>query len=489
MKRALTRLIVALVAFSMVIIPASASTPINSSNTVIVLPTTKVANGIPLHIGDDAISGSRLGAFLVLQGIRNGTYNVTVSVPVEYHSVPIVDANQFYTLNRIDMPDVGINVSDEPLGKAVVVAVNFSRVGFNESSGASYFLDRSVEVIFNENTTPMIPKGNYKAVFSTFDGKGTLYVYSVNNVSDETKSIGESLNADGWTLRFLDMNMNSSKLLVEVDYPDGARKPKIMLEGEYYLMYTDFQGRGEFQSYDYYPRKEIKELMREGTPALFVFSPTEFFVGINSNMMVVYNYASYKKVREYHDGDVFKGQWVWDINPTKNLTTLYLHVDPSKGFRRVEVKPGGRLEIPLNWGLSIVPLFERDSQGKVTGVEGYVFVRRVLVKKTVHFTAPLVNVTKNVNSLIINDTSLKALPKDKNVIIVGGWVSNKAWNLLTKVYGNTTVAKIKVEVLEKGYVVESLPNPYNPDYHVIILAGRTHSLTWKAVQEFMASFG
>ena len=74
MKRALMRLLVALMAFSMVILPASASAPVDSSNTVIVLPTTKVVNGVPLHIGEDAISGSRLGAFMVLQGIRNGTY-------------------------------------------------------------------------------------------------------------------------------------------------------------------------------------------------------------------------------------------------------------------------------------------------------------------------------------------------------------------------------------------------------------------------------
>ncbi len=489
MKRALMRLLVALMAFSMVILPASASAPVDSSNTVIVLPTTKVVNGVPLHIGEDAISGSRLGAFLVLQGIRNGTYNVTVSVPVEYHSVPIVDADQFYTLNRIDMPDVGLNVSDEPSGKAVVVAVNFSRVGFNESSGASYFLDRSVEVIFNENTTPMVPEGNYRAVFSTFKGKGAVYVYSVNNVSGEAKSIGETLDADGWTLRFLDINVNSSKMLVEVRYPDGTKKPKIMLEGKYYLMYTDFQGRGEFEAYDSYPAGEIKELMKSGIPVLFLFSPTEFFVGINSNMMVVYDYVSYKKVREYHDGDVFKGQWVWDIDPVRNLTTLYLHVDPKKGFGKVEIKPGEKLEIPLDWGLGISPVFEHDSKGKVTGVEGYVFVRRVLVKKTAHFTAPVVSATNNVSSLIINDTSLRALPKDKNVIIVGGWVSNRAWDLLTRVYGNTTVAKIKVEVLENGYVVKSLENPYNPRYRVIILAGRTYSLTWKAVQEFMASLG
>ncbi len=118
MRKALVSF-VGLVVLGLLLAPINAAvTGINSSNTVIVLPTTKIVNGgVPLHIGEDAISGSRLGAFLVLRGISQGTYTKTVFVPVEYHSVLIADENQTYKLNSRDMPDVGLNVSEEPVGK------------------------------------------------------------------------------------------------------------------------------------------------------------------------------------------------------------------------------------------------------------------------------------------------------------------------------------------------------------------------------------
>ena len=464
--------------------PYSSASSINSSNTVVVLPTMKVVNGIPLHIGEDAISGSRLGAFLVLQGITTGEYSTTVRVPVEYHSAIIPDENQLYRLNRRDMPDVGVNVSNEPVGNAVVVAVNFSRVEFNSTAGAVSFGDRSVEIVFNENTTPLDVRGNYRMVYATVDGKDTLYLYTTNESLSESKSLGEEITVGKWRIEFLDINLDVSQMLVMITYPNGESKQKPMDEGKYYLMYQDAHGNVDFEEYDSYPAERVDELLKGGALSVFIFVPTDLFVGINNAQMVTFDYWYYQKAREYQDGEIYRGQWVWDIDPSKNLYTLYLHVTGSAEFPRVLIKPGEALSLPTNWNLSIEPLFKWQKD-KLEGVEGYRFVRRVVIAERVTITAPEVQVTDDVNSLIINDTALTEIPRDRNVIIVGGWVSNRAWNLLEKVYGNSTIDAIKDEVMEKGYVIKVLPNPYNPKYKVIILAGKTYKQTREAVDRFM----
>ncbi|WP_370519562.1 S-layer protein [Thermococcus sp. JdF3] len=459
---------------------------INSANTVIVLPTTKIVNGTPLHIGEDAISGSRLGAFLVLQGITIGKYTSVASVPVEYHSVLIPDENQVYLLNEEDMPDVGINVSDQPVGDVVVVQVNFSRVGFNLTRGSVEFLDRSVEVTFNENTTPLDVGEDYKVVSTTVDGKDTMFLYSHEAADSKLTSLGDSITVGGWKLKPLDININASKMLVELTYPSGIIKTKAMARGRYYIMYLTADGEEDFEEYDSYPVSRLNELFEAGADKVFLFSPTDFFIGVSGSKTVIYSYEYYEKVGRYQDGDIYSDQWVWDIDPEHGLYTLYLHVG-GEGFPRVFVAPGQSLSIPTGWNLSIVPFFAKNAQGDIVGVSGYRFVRRVSVAKQVSITAPKVQATEDVYSLIINDTQLTALPSDKNVIIVGGWVSNSAWALLERVYGKDVVDSIKREILRNGYVVKNLPNPNNSRYRVIILAGRTHVETGKAVEEFMAS--
>ncbi|ASJ08512.1 S-layer protein [Thermococcus siculi] len=486
MKKALA-LILGLIIAGLLLTPSSAtSVPLNSATTVIVLPTTKIVNGIPLHIGEDAISGSRLGAFLVLQGITTGTYTSTVSVPVEYHSVLIPDENQTYSLNSKDMPDVGINVSDEPVGKAVVVRVNFSRVYFNSSRSAVEFLDRSVEIVFNENTTPLDIGGDYKVVSTTVDGKDTMYFYAYTKVDSESKSLGESLSVGGWKIEFVDINLDASKMLVVLTYPSGIIKQKPMAEDKFYLMYVSAKGEEDFEEYDTYPSARINELLEGGARKVFLFNPTDFFIGINNAQMVTYDYWYYQKVKQYQDGDVYKGQWVWDIDPGNGLYTVYLHVNASvEGFSRVFVDPGESLKLPTDWGLKISPVFKRNDKNVVVGVEGYRFIRTELVSRQISITAPKVQATNDVYSFIINDTALTALPDDKNVIIVGGWVSNRAWVLLEQVYGADVIEGIKEEVMNEGYVIKTLDNPSNSDYKVIILAGRTYKETRMAIEEFM----
>ncbi|WP_297465921.1 S-layer protein [Thermococcus sp.] len=461
--------------------------PINSANTIIVLPTTKIVNGTPLHIGEDAITGSRLGAFLVLQGITTGTYTSKVSVPVEYHSVPVADENQTYRLNRRDMPDVGINVSDEPVGRAIVIQVNFSRVYFNSTKRAAEFLDRSVEIIFNENTTPLDIGGDYKVVSTIVDGKDTMYFYSYTEVKDASGAIGDTLTVGDWAIEFQDINLNQREMLVDIHYPSGELRQKLMEEGRYYIMYVDSRGNEDFEPFDSYPETRIRELLETGVKNLFVFTPKDFFVGIGGTRSVIYDYWYYEKVRQYQDGEVYRGQWVWDIDPAENLFILYLHVNTSAGFHRVFVGAGKRLELPTDWGLALEPLFIRNKDGKITGVKAYRFVRTVMISKVVSITAPRVQATDDVYSFIINDTALKSIPANRNVIIVGGWISNRAWDLLEKVYGEKTVENIKKEVMSRGYVVKILDNPSNPRYKVIILAGKTYSETRKAVDEFMKS--
>jgi hypothetical protein len=259
-----------------------------------------------------------------------------------------------------------------------------------------------------------------------------------------------------------------------------------MARGRYYIMYLTADGEEDFEEYDSYPVSRLNELFEAGADKVFLFSPTDFFIGVSGSKTVIYSYEYYEKVGRYQDGDIYSDQWVWDIDPEHGLYTLYLHVG-GEGFPRVFVAPGQSLSIPTGWNLSIVPFFAKNAQGDIVGVSGYRFVRRVSVAKQVSITAPKVQATEDVYSLIINDTQLTALPSDKNVIIVGGWVSNSAWALLERVYGKDVVDSIKREILRNGYVVKNLPNPNNSRYRVIILAGRTHVETGKAVEEFMAS--
>ena len=486
MKRALV-LFMGLVVLGLLLTPINAAIAgINSSNTVIVLPTTKIVNGVPLHIGEDAITGSRLGAFLVLKGVSQGTYTKTVSVPVEYHSVLIPDENQTYKLNPRDMPDVGVNVSDEPVGHGIVIQVNFSRVDFNSTKKAAEFTDRSVEIVFNENTTPLDIGGDYRVISTTVDGKDTMYFYAYTEVDSTSSSLGESISVGSWGIKFVDININQEEMLVDLTYPSGMIKQKTMEKGSYYIMYVDADGNEDFEIFSTYPSARINELLERGVKELFLFAPTDFFVGVGGTLMVTYNYWYYEKVKQYQDGDVYSGQWVWDIDPNNNLYILYLHVNESLAdFKRVFIGEGSALKLPTNWGLEIVPVFAKNNEGEIVGVEGYRFVRVVSVTRKVSITAPKIEATDDVYKFIIEDTQLKDFPADKNVIIVGGWVSNKAWALLEQAYGKNTIDAIKAEIDQKGYVIKELKNPKNQNYKVIILAGKTYAETRLAVEKFM----
>ncbi len=478
---------VAVFMLSLLIASTVGAVTFNSANTVIVLPTTKIVNGMPLHIGEDAIAGSRLGAFLVLKGITIRPQYKIAEVPVEYHSVLIEDNNQTYVLTSRDMPDLGLPFGVEPIGKTIVFRVNFSKVWYNSTKHAAEFLDRSVEIVFNENTTPLNVKGDYKVVYDTVNGTDYMYFYSFLSGSGNMSSLYESVTFGDWKIYFWSININQSSALVDITYPSGEHKLKPMQKGKYYLMYLDAEGNEDYEEYDSYPSTRVSELLKDGVEQLLVFAPVDFFVGVNEVRSIIYNYWFYDKVREYHDGEVYEGQWVWDIDPQNNIYTLYLHTNASASFKPVFVGPGSSLEIPIKeWHLSIVPVFNRtENGGVVVGVLGYRFVRKRILKEKIKVSVPSLVATTDVYSFIINDTALTQLPKDKNVIIVGGWVSNKAWKLLEQVYGKDRISELKERVMRNGYVVEKLPNPYNPNYRVVILAGKTHRETAEAVREFI----
>ncbi|AHF81012.1 S-layer protein [Thermococcus paralvinellae] len=457
---------------------------INSANAVIVLPTTKIVNGQPLHIGEDAITGSRLGALLVLKGIRQMIFSTYVDVPIEYHSILIDDNDQYYKLNSIDMPDVGVNVGDSPVGDAIVVAVNFSRILYNDTIKEAQFNDRSIEIIFNENTTPLnLGEETNKMISTVVDGKDTLYIYSYEENSG-SKALGEILTIGGWKIKFIDIDTEQEKTLVDIMFPSGFSKTETLHKDKYYILYVDANDDEDFEPFDAYPSARIQELLQSGVKKIFIFSPTDFFVGIGGTRQVTYKYEYYEKIRMYQDGEIYEGQWVWDIDPENNLFTLYLHVDSENDFPKVTLGEGEILKLPVD-GLNIQPVFTKDENGEITGIEGYRFVRIDTIKKKVTIPTVKADVTSDVNKLIIEDTQPTELPTDKHVIIVGGWVSNKAWKLLEQVYGSSTIQSIKDEIMNKGYVIEILDNPYNPQYKVIILAGKDYTLTRKAVEEFM----
>lgn len=458
---------------------------INSTNAVIVLPTTKIVNGQPLHIGEDAISGSRLGALLVLKGIRPSIYTTYVNVDVEYHSILIKDNDQYYKLNRTDMPDVGLNVGDSPVGDVVVIALNFSRVFYNDTIKKAQFNDRAIEIIFNENTTPLSLGGeDTKMVSTVIDNKDTLYIYSYKKVLEESKTLGETLSVNGWKIKFMDIDTEQKRTLTDVLFPSGLPLTKVFEKGKYYLFYIDAENDEDVETYDSYPENRILDLQKAGAKKIFVFTPTDFFVGIGGTKQVSYTYEYFEKTKKYMDGDIFEDQWVWDIDPEDSLFTLYLHVDPENGFPKVTLGEDDVLGLPVD-KLKLTASFTKDDEGKITGVEGYTFVRSKTVKRKVTVQTTKAEVIDDVNDLIIEDTGLTSLPNNKHVIIVGGWVSNKAWNLLEQVYGSDMIGALKEEVMSKGYVIKILENPNNPAYKVIILAGKDYTLTRKAIEEFM----
>ncbi|WP_245599236.1 S-layer protein [Thermococcus nautili] len=490
MRRLETAMMVFLVGILLAVPLVSAG--FNSVNTIVVLPTTKVVNNMPLHINEDAIAGAKLGAFLVLNGIETKTYTKTVTVPVEYHSILIPDENQTYILTSNDMPDLGLNLGTEPVGKTVVLRVNFSKVFYNSTKHAAEFLDRSVEILFNENTTPLDIGGNYKVVYTTVEGRDVMYFYDYRYSTGNTSSLGDWVKMGSWKIHFIDIDTKQLKTLVELYYPDGTVKLTSLLKDTYYLMYVLANGTFEVKEYSSNPTTVIDDLLKSGAKEVFLFTPTDFFVGINQAKMVTYDYWFYKKAKQYSDGDVYSGQWVWDIQPENDIYVLYLHVNGTE-YPPVFIGSGSSLKIPVKgWNLKLVPVFNRTADGgAITGILGYRFVRSTYVTKSVSITAPAVTATNDVNSLIVNDTYIldNGLPKDKNVVIIGGWVSNRAWEVLEKAYGADKVNELKNELMSKGYIVAKLKNPYNPNYYVVILAGKTYRETAKAVEEFMKSSG
>lgn len=485
MKRTLSFVVVLLVFLSIGGIVNAYSFSIDSTNAVIVLPTTKVVSNQPLHINEDAIAGARLGAFLVLKGIKPSTYSTYLSVPVTYRSVVIPDNDQYYKLSETDMPDVGLILGETPEGDKIVIAVNFSKVSYNSTSKKAQFWDRSVEIIFNENTTPLSLGGeNSKLVSTVEDGKDTLYIYSYEEKSD-SKSLESTVTINGWKIYFHDIDTEQKKTLVEITYPSGLEKTQTLYKEKYYVMYVDSQGQEDFEVYDAYPSGRIETLLEDGAQKVLVFTPSDFFIGIGGTKQVTYEYEYYEKTTKYQDGDVYNGQWVWDIDPSNYIFTLYLHVDPENGFPVVILGDEEALSLPM-FDLDILPVFEKDDNGAITGITGYRFLRTVTVKKKVTVETTKADVVSDVNSLIIMDEELSSLPNDKHVIIIGGWVSNKAWKVLEQNYDSATIEGLKNEVMNKGYVVVILNNPSNPNFKVIILAGKDYIHTKKAVDEFMS---
>jgi hypothetical protein len=484
MKRALGFVMV-LLFLSSVGIANAYSFSIDSTNAVIVLPTTKVVNNQPLHINEDAIAGARLGAFLVLKGIRPSSYSTYVEVPVKYRSVIIPDNDQYYKLSETDMPDVGLALGEAPEGDKIVIAVNFSKVLYNSTLKKAQFGDRSVEIVFNENTTPLSLGGqNSKLVSTVEDGRDTLYIYSYEKESD-SRALGSTLTVNGWRIYFIDIDTEQKKTLVEITYPSGMEKTQTLYKEKYYVMYIDSQGQEDFEIYDAYPDGRIETLLKEGVQKVLVFTPSDFFVGIGGTKQVTYEYEYYEKTTRYQDGDEYKGQWVWDIDPSNYIFTLYLHIDPENGFPVVTLGEGDSLDLPM-FSLSILPEFEKDNEGAITGVKGYRFLKTTTVKQKITVETTKANVVSDVNSLIITDEELSSLPSDKHVIIIGGWVSNKAWKVLEQNYNSGAIESLKNDIMNNGYVVEILDNPNNPNFKVIILAGKDYIHTKKAVDEFMS---
>lgn len=488
-RKILATLVVAFVLLTYVGFGSAYSFSVTSTNSVIVLPTTKVVNDTPLHINEDAIAGAKLGAFLVLQGIMPSTYTDSVKVLVEYHSLPFGDDDGIHYVSSSIMPDLstedlGIDgfTTAPPVGKKVAVRANLSKVYLNTSTKKVVFEDRAIEIVFNQNTTPLSLGDSKTVTVSTqVDGKDKMYIYSHEEKSD-TAGLGATISVGGWELTFQDIDVNQENTFVKVTYPSGYTQNRILSKNKYYVFYIDANNNEDSEELND-ATSRVQALQEAGAKKIFVFSPTGFFVGIGGTKQVQYSYDYYEKLSEYKDGDVYTGQWVWDIDPVNNLFTLYLHVDPDNDFPDVSLADNQWITLPFG-NLKLHVDVVKDNDGNVVDYS-FQWAQSRKVETQVQVQTLNANVIDDVRKLILTDEELTALPSNKNVIIIGGWVSNKAWSLLEQVYGKATIDDIKNAVLSEGYVVKILDNPNNPTYKVIILAGRGYPETAQAVEEFM----
>lgn len=456
-----------------------ATTKYTVENTVIVLPTTKIVNNTPLHINEDAIAGSKLGAWLMYNSVNVQTLNksITVTADAEYHSAIIRDNNQMFYLNNQVMPDVGIPLAQTPDSDHITIFVNFSRVDYNTTKNFYNFSDGAIGIVFTTNSSPIkLWDTTEPVIIKMNDNNSELYVYTKNK-NDDYHSIGDVVTVDGLKIKIMDISTDSDRVLVHIMPPEGTGSSgfdDIFSLNSVNIYYINKDGQFVEST-----NQSVDDLLKEGVSKVYMIKVTDIFSGLNSNMARI-QAEYYNKIEEYKDGQVYMGNWVWHII-NESTFELKLHVDPEHNFPVVKLSMSNPvLKFPVE-DLQLKAYFKLNNQSQV--VDHYLrFVKPISTEKTVNYTTQTVYYPQP-KGIILTDVQFMSIkPATKNVIIIGGWVSNKAWDWLTQTLGQDTINQWKQEVMTNGYIVKVV---HQGDRNIVVLAGKDYTGTAQAVDYFI----
>ncbi len=438
----------------------------------IVVPTTLEVNGTPLHIKNDAYEASLLALDIFTHNPKMVEKEITATFKVPVRSLNIEDSDQEYYLTNADF-------SELELPDGIQVLVNFSRIDFNTTSMKTIFHDGAIVIHVNGDKFSLVD-GNYTLYSYQKDGKDILRLFKVMNET-KTFGFGNTYSLDGFEFVAYDYQESEQRVLSTIKF-DGHISNAILNVGETYVVYVVNNDT------------VIKELssvnlntLKETVDHFVTFTINDVFIGVKNTNVVTLTTEDYKMVKEYHDGDKWMelNNWIMDIkNPVNGQVPfdIILSVD-NPNTDDEEVLVANDLEIPMA-GLSIHTTVETDDDGNYV-FHAYYFEQLKTKTGTVTIQVPDLNVDPE--SVIVTDADIVkfGIPDDRNIVIVGGWVSNKAWTVLENELGSTIISQLKSEVMNEGYIVKFIQNPDNPSKYIIIVAGRDYQETAKAVEELM----
>ena len=442
------------------IVGVAGATSFTTGNTVIVLPTTKVVNNTPLHINEDAIAGAQLGAWIEWKSIQINNIMKSYTFSYTVHSIPIWQNNGTYYLLKRDMPDVGLELSTVPTKKSFVISTDFDKVTYNKTSKTIDVKAGAVKVLFT-NAYPVVDLGlNGKYVVAN-DNITTIYAYDHENKTNFFVVLGGSFKIDGWTITVKDFDPDHGKLLLEITQPNGDTTNAVAYVGSSFVWYVK---DGKICTGN---TTNITGFLKTGVSKLAYIKFNSIFDG-NTYKYVITSYDYYQLDKMYKDGEKFSGNWVWDIISPTEFALVY--------NANVSLKDGGEIDFPFA-DLKLV--------SHVDNTTHYITFEREYAKSVSLSTKDVV-LPKPENLVITDEKAVSGMPAG-NIIVVGGWVSNKFWSVLEKYYPDD-VAEMKEEVMKNGYVIKFLPNPVDKDGNIVVIAGKTYVQTGMAVQMFIQNY-
>ena len=438
------------------------------TDTAIVLPTVIEVNGTPVHIKDDAVMGARLAVDLLEHNPVYVEKKVKENVTVSVRSLYVKDDNQTWVLSPEYFSELNLPTS-------VSVEVNFSKIEFNTTTGKALLHNNAIVIKLNSNIVKLY---NGNDTIYSFEENGTTYVrlYNITKASKPVK-FSSTFTEDGFSVTIVDYSTSTSEYLDIVSFGGKSKQLADIKAGVKYLVYVD-------KDLIVVPMNEtlMNELIKEGKE-FAIFESNTPFIGIDGNRIASITAEVYKPEKTYYDGQHWDGlkNWVIHIETPVN-NTIPFSINYYAGNTTNSTVAVTSVELPLfELAFHVKPVVGKD--GKVTGAE-YYFTQETEKEAYVTIKVPVMNIDPN--AFIVKDSTLAnatTLP-DENLVVVGGWVSNRFWGVLKKYYPSE-VAQMEKEVMDDGYVIEVLKNPAHPDKYIVVVAGKTHVQTAEAIEKLM----